>query len=253
MRDATGGARGLPAPIIGRASSGLEARGERAAPRSRRGRSGRATGISARRFSETACHAPPCRRSSVGSVTPSSAAGRARVARNRGVDLGQQAGLRPLAHVRPGRPRPDEVLESARHGGPVRRADGEPGRAASGSAPELATIRGVGNPQEVRRAPGDAVREPVGREDEVLGQPLSDRGEPGTSRGEGGRDLPGEGRPEPRRGVLSAAPRPRRRRRRAAAPATGPARRAVVRFGGGSGGPAGPRRPPPEPRRTAPR
>src|SRR3954464_3156951 len=87
----------------------------------------------------------------------------ARVARDGRLDLGEQPGLRPLAHVGVGGAGTDEVLEeSGPAGGRGGRADGETGRAARGGALELPAIRAVGQSQHLGASPGYAGGEPVG-------------------------------------------------------------------------------------------
>ena len=219
----------------------------------RRG-AGAPAGIPARRVFRSGARTRPCGASSVGSVTPSSAAAvRASPGTADSISASRQASAHSQTSVAAGRAwmKSSSTQVTARQCG---ERTASPAARRRGRGPELATIRGLGHAQEVRRAPGDAAREPVGREDQILGQPLADRRER--------RAVPTRGRPRSRgRGPSGASPRrprcsgrvrcaPRSERWRPAAAAGSRGEPAVA---GRAGGPAGPRRPPPPPRRTAPR
>src|SRR5215470_11543494 len=82
------------------------------------------------------------------------------------LDLCEETGFRPLAHIGVARSRADEVLEERGHAvGPGRRAHGQPGRASSRRALELAAVGAVREAEHLRAAPGDARGEAIGGQD----------------------------------------------------------------------------------------
>ncbi len=117
---------------------------------------------------------------------------RPRVAGGRGLDLGQQARLDPLARVPLVPSALDQLFERARDRGPAWRAELSLGTLVTAGVAQLAAVGRLGQAQQVCCAASDAAAEPIGGQHELRVQPLPDGRQLPALGSEQGCDLHGE-------------------------------------------------------------